>query len=63
MLAIHNGISKSYQLVLFACLSTFKEKIYSQILYQQIDCISLLQKHQSWKEKFMKIEKIVGPNW
>jgi hypothetical protein len=28
MLTIHNGISKPYQLGLFACLSTVEEEIY-----------------------------------
>jgi hypothetical protein len=56
MLTIHNGISKSYQLGLFACLSTVTEEIYSQIFYQQIDYISLLQKHQIMREMFAKTE-------
>jgi hypothetical protein len=37
MLTIHNGVSKSYQLGLFACMSTVEEEIYSHIFYQQID--------------------------
>ena len=62
MLTIHNGISKSYQLGLFACLSTVKEEIYFRIFYQQTNYISLLQKHQIMKRKVCENRKIASPN-